>query len=396
MSPRQNSPSKMEDLPDLTAAGYKFVKGAPQPPPILQPKFTFADLKAAIPAHCFQRSMAKSFSYLAWDVIVCSVLFYGAYNVLELMPLPFVVKVIGYLAYWFVQGSYMTGLWVIAHECGHQGFSESGLVNDVVGAIFHSILFTPYHSWKITHRIHHANTGSCENDEVYVPITHAEVQPTWSETLEDSPIYNLFKIIQMLILGWMPGYLCLNSWGPKKYNDVAKNHFNPNSSFYLPKERYLVILSNIECFAALSVLGYFIYTYGFWLVFKLYIVPYMVVNYYVVLITYLHHTDTFIPHLREGEWNWLHGNLCTVDRSFGKWIDSVIHRVADTHVCHHLFTKIPHYHAAEATEAMKPILGEYYLNDPTPIFIGKFIFGYEDLQVVILSHFSSMAIHQTL
>ena len=36
------------------------------------------------------------------------------------------------------------------------------------------------------------------------------------------------------------------------------------------------------------------------------------------------------------------------------------HKIGSTHVVHHLFSKIPHYHALEATEAIKPILGEYY------------------------------------
>lgn len=31
---------------------------------------------------------------------------------------------------------------------------------------------------------------------------------------------------------------------------------------------------------------------------KYYLLPYMVVNYHLVLITYLQHTDVFIPHFR--------------------------------------------------------------------------------------------------
>lgn len=32
------------------------------------------------------------------------------------------------------------------------------------------------------------------------------------------------------------------------------------------------------------------------------------------------------------------------------------------------FTKIPHYHLLDATEALKPILGSHYKLDTTPIF----------------------------
>lgn len=358
----------MDDPIELSKAGYTHIDGTPKPQPIPKPQFTLAELKAAVPAHCFERSMVKSFGYLAWNLLVCTVLFYATYLLLEVLSVPLVIKVPAYLAYWFVQGSYMAGIWVIAHECGHQAFSENHIVNDIVGLIFHSALLVPYHSWKITHRRHHSNTGSCENDEVFVPVAQSQLKPTWSETLEDSPIYNLYKITLMLVVGWMPGYLCFNGWGPKKYRNGPKSHFNPYATFFLPKERLSIVLSDITFAAAVSVLGYCIYTYGFGLVFKLYLAPYVVTNAYLVLITFLQHTDTYIPHFREGEWTWLRGSLCTVDRTFGKWLDGVLHHIVDTHVCHHIFSKMPHYHASEATEALKPILGQYYLKDTTPVF----------------------------
>lgn len=40
--------------------------------------------------------------------------------------------------YTFIVGLISTGLWVIAHECGHQAFSESKLINNTVGWILHS------------------------------------------------------------------------------------------------------------------------------------------------------------------------------------------------------------------------------------------------------------------
>lgn len=45
------------------------------------------------------------------------------------------------------QGGIMTGLWVVAHECGHRAFSDSDLICDVVGLILHSALLVPYHRY---------------------------------------------------------------------------------------------------------------------------------------------------------------------------------------------------------------------------------------------------------
>ncbi|KAK4354509.1 hypothetical protein RND71_026703 [Anisodus tanguticus] len=71
--------------------------------------------------------------------------------------------------YWIVQGCVCIGIWVIAHECGHQAFSDYPWINDTVGLILHSALLAPYFSWKYSHRHHHSNTGSLERDENYVP-----------------------------------------------------------------------------------------------------------------------------------------------------------------------------------------------------------------------------------
>jgi fatty acid desaturase len=80
-------------------------------------------------------------------------------------------------------GCVMTGLWVIAHECGHGGFSDSTLVNDVVGWVVHSSLLVPYFSWKISHRRHHAATNNLSRDEVFVPTLQPDARNM--DTLEE-------------------------------------------------------------------------------------------------------------------------------------------------------------------------------------------------------------------
>lgn len=362
--------SKLEmnnDYDELIKAGYQYVEGTPVPQPIARPQFSLSELKNAIPPHCFERSMLKSFGYLARDFVYVGLLAYVAYVTLEQRSLTW--QLIGYPIYWFLQGSVLFGVWVLAHECGHSAFSDSDFVNDTVGLIVHSALLTPYHSWQISHRKHHANTGSCEHDQAFVPFSKSDLEPTWSDALEDSPLYNLYKIFKILSIGWMPGYLGFNGWGPRKYDNQPKCHFNPNAAIFSPKERNLVILSDVGVVLAMVTLGYIISICGFPIVMRLYFMPYLVMNAYLVTVTYLHHTDTYVPHFREGEWTWLRGSLCTVDRSYGKILDVVLHHITDTHVCHHIFSKMPFYHCVEATEAIKPILGKYYLKDTTPVLL---------------------------
>ena len=166
--------------------------------------------------------------YLLVDIFQAALLFYCAswidpltenlqWSLLSLSPettrsfLRFVL----WSVYGIAQGLVFTGLWVIAHECGHQAFSPSKYVNNTVGWILHSALLVPYHSWRISHARHHAGTGHMTRDEVFVPSTREErgllplhpanddspvvtEKTTWgewlAELLEDAPLFNLSLI----------------------------------------------------------------------------------------------------------------------------------------------------------------------------------------------------------
>ena len=51
------------------------------------------------------------------------------------------------------------------------------------------------------------------------------------------------------------------------------------------------------------------------------------VNWYLIMITYLQHTDLTIPHYRDGEHTFVRGALCTIDRSFGI-LDHFFHHIS--------------------------------------------------------------------
>jgi fatty acid desaturase len=65
-------------------------------------------------------------------------------------------------------------------------------------------------------------------------------------------------------------------------------------------------------------------------------------NHWIVMLTYLHHSDPTVPHYRASEWNWLRGALATVDRPLLGWIGRFfLHNISHDHVAHHLFPDIP-------------------------------------------------------
>ena len=83
----------------------------------------------------------------------------------------------------------------------------------------------------------------------------------------------------------------------------------------------------------------------------------------LVAITYLQHTDPTLPHYQGSTWNFARGAAATIDREFGFIGRQIFHGIIETHVLHHYISTIPFYHADEATEAIKPIMGQHYRAD---------------------------------
>ncbi|KAH7423072.1 hypothetical protein KP509_12G038300 [Ceratopteris richardii] len=325
--------------------------------PHSKPPFTLAQLKKAIPPHCFNRSIVKSSAYLLLDLLISGSLLYATSFITKLGP----VGWIAWILYWIVQGCVLTGVWVIAHECGHHAFSDYSLVDNVVGLILHSSLLVPFFSWKYSHRRHHSNTGSMTRDEVFLPKTKDRLGI--AAIFLNNPIGRLLSIIVTLLLGW-PLYLIFNVSG-RPYDRFA-SHFDPNGPIFNNRERLQVVISDLALLTVGACLFKLASIYGTLWLLKVYVVPLLIVNGFLVLITYLQHTHPSLPHYADAEWEWLRGALSTVDRNYGI-LNHVFHHITDTHVTHHIFSTMPHYHAAEATEEMKPILGQYYQFDSTPI-----------------------------
>jgi omega-6 fatty acid desaturase (delta-12 desaturase) len=90
------------------------------------------------------------------------------------------------------------------------------------------------------------------------------------------------------------------------------------------------------------------------------------VNHWLVLITFLQHTDPVLPHYSAKEFTFPRGALSTLDRtllgnlgSVAGWIgETATHGISATHVLHHTSSKIPHYNAWEAADALRARLAK--------------------------------------
>ncbi|KAI5475986.1 hypothetical protein MNV49_000545 [Pseudohyphozyma bogoriensis] len=371
----------------------------------IPPSWTTAELHAAIPAHCFQRSTLRSLPYLVAQVAIVGGLFYSATQIDSVAvgdrTTTRILQCGAWWIYWTVQGMFMMGLWILGHECGHRAFSPHKLVNDVFGFLLHSFLLVPYHSFRISHAKHHAATGHLTRDEVFVPQSREDVGlPSRSailpaqadnedvpktksvvkiggprfgemmdELLEDVPLYRLGWLIVRHLTGW-PLYMFVNATGRKCYPQWTTNHFDPRSAIFRETQFWDIIISDFGFVGMLGCLRLVANQVGWSAVMAYYGVPYLMVNHWVVMLTYLQHTDPLVPHYNSSSWTFARGALSTIDRKclgpVGKW---VFHGVSENHVAHHVASKIPHYHLWEATEALKKFLGPHYFSSDENMFV---------------------------
>ncbi|KAH0564952.1 hypothetical protein GP486_001660 [Trichoglossum hirsutum] len=263
------------------------------------PDFTIKQIRDAIPAEYFERSALFGFGYVFRDLSLLAATFY-AFNT-HVTP-AFVPSFSARFALWslysFLNGLFGTGLWVLAHECGHQAFSTSRALNNAVGWTLHSALLVPYFSWKISHRKHHRGTGHMERDMVFVPRTREHFAAhrglraeDLSEVMEDTPIYSALHLIGRQLVGW-PIYLMTNDTGhdfherqPEgrgvgKRNGFFKgvNHFNPQSPLFEEKDANLVLLSDLGLAIMCYVLWCIGQAYGWENLLIWYFLPYLWVN----------------------------------------------------------------------------------------------------------------------
>lgn len=240
--------------------------------------------------------MFWSFYYLVRDLAYSAVLLGALFTLLH-TPLIQESRLLYYAvvnSYAICQGIVWTGLWVIAHDCGHSGFSAFSVLNDTVGFVLHSSLLAPYFSWKSTHRRHHIYANHIDNDLNYVPPQRSEYAQKIGVAVEkleevgqDAPVVLLLRILLQQTIGWnwyiLSNITCPPTAVVKKNMSVWRHsHFDPWGALFRSSEVFAIILSDIGCFTTMVVLYILYLNLGsFEMLFWVYILPWTWVNHWI-------------------------------------------------------------------------------------------------------------------
>lgn len=303
--------------------------------------FTQQDLRAAIPDRCFEANAWRSSAYLVLDLAIIAAL-YAALTQVSAWYLEWPIL--------FLIGTMLWSLFVIGHDAGHGSYAKSRLLNSIFGILIHGAILVPYRGWQRSHALHHMKTGHFRDEEVFRACRR-----------EEDSLYRkiIFRFGIFVLIGW-PMYK-IGIRNITTYKPITGSHYLPQSDLFTKSVRasWYWGLASVAAFLTLYLSLGFIYGWGFFA--KYILAPYLIYGCWLTLVTYMQHVSPEVPVYDEKDWTRLKGALASVDRDYGPF-NWITHNIGNLHVIHHIFPTIPHYRLQEATDAVKPILGDRYLS----------------------------------
>ena len=219
-------------------------------------------------------------------------------------------------------------------------------MNDVMGTFLHAPLLVPFYPWKLSHHHHHKNTGNIDKDEIFYPTRERDHPDNFK------PLHLFYGGVSWFAYLWSGYY-------PRKVNHL--NPFEPMFAAHV-----------LGCFFSLGALVVWVgMLLHYWSLCGLpalllhYGVPCFIFASWLVVVTFLHHTEVGVSWYGDTRWNYVRGQLSSVDRDYG-WAHSLTHNIG-THQIHHLFLLIPHYHLEEATKAFRAVYPQFVRRSSLPI-----------------------------
>lgn len=287
---------------------------------------TTRDLRRAIPPECFELSPGRALAGVAASIAVAI----AVYAALIVNPYWWLLPPL-----WFVAGTTMWGFYVIGHDCGHGSFSRNQRLNHFVGHLMLTPFLYPFHSWRLLHNRHHANTNSLENDIDWRPLPSAVYRklPWMSRT-----VYRLIRTVF-----WWAG--TLHQWATRAFD--LKQYATERERRYVRFSIAMVVLFAIVFFPLL------VYAAGFWGIVKYWLVPWLVAHGWFSIITLTHHTHPEIPYLDRQRWSFPSANLTgVVYCRYPRWMEYLGHDI-NVHIPHHILPRIPFYNLRRAHEGLR-------------------------------------------
>jgi len=240
-----------------------------------------------------------------------------------------------FLPLWILSGLGGWGLHCIAHDCGHNSFSRSRVLNIVVGHLALLPLVYPFFSWKHVHALHHMHTNSLEMDTDWRPMSRAAYRrlPIWD------------RIIYFGTRTWAFWAGTINYW----VVSGIRPGFFPKREMRVQAWTSLMLVIGITS----VYIGLLVSMAGWWGVLIYFICPWLAIHAWFSATTLMHHTTQELPFLSSKDWNVNASRLLsTTDYVYPRWLLFLTHNIS-IHTAHHVLPIVPFYNLPKAQKALK-------------------------------------------
>jgi acyl-lipid omega-6 desaturase (Delta-12 desaturase) len=300
-------------------------------------KIKSSDARGIVPKNCYTRSYAKTFLWLGLDLLFFML---GMFLVFSNPYAGF--KLLGGV----ILGVATAMLFVWAHDAAHGTLFKNKQVAELLGTLAMLPSLNIYRMWAYGHnRVHHGFTSFSPMDWIWRPFTAKQYQNLSSfqkllYRIERSFFTCAFHYLRRV---WWAEMLSFNPGKDKK-----------QQRYYRDGKHFVAI------YAVIMSVGAYIFAGGLIGIIAGVILPFIVFNYFISMIVYLHHTHPDIPFFDvKSEWSQVVGALyCSTIIKCSKPAQILLHHIM-THIPHHLDVRIPFYHLPEAYEALKKEYGQY-------------------------------------
>ena len=301
-------------------------------------KIKTSEARQFIPQKCYQRSLSKIFF---WYVLDLFVFLFG------IMMIFFNAQISLQLCGGLITGIATAMLFVWAHDAAHGTLFKNKKIAEILASISMLPSLNIYRMWSYGHnKVHHGFTSFSPIDWIWRPLSPQQY-------------HNLSKLQRALYRIERNIFTCAFHYFRRIWW-IEMIRFNPGKTkqqrHYYRQGKYFVLSYGLT----VSALAYY-FAGGIIGIIAAVILPFIVFNYFIAMIVYLHHTHPDIPFFDlKKEWSHSIGALyCSTIIHCSKFSKMILHNIM-THIPHHLDTRIPFYHLPCAYRALKKEYGKYF------------------------------------
>jgi acyl-lipid omega-6 desaturase (Delta-12 desaturase) len=308
-----------------------------------QNQYTFDDLRAAIPAHCFSRSTLKGLLAL----FVAFAVYGGATVVLYTANAWWILVVAA-----IVRGLTIGPTFIVGHDACHDSLTPHSRLNRFLGQLAFLPSMHSFTAWKYRHNfIHHRHTQILELDSGYPPLTVTEYAAL---SIAKQMLYRASRTAVFAGLLYFPEWLTKQLLPSATNRAAYKKAGNYFAADYVLIVMWLLLEIALfsGLFAYVGVVPEGKYSPIVMLFFGI-IVTQFVWNWQMGFVTFLHHFHPDVKWYREAEAPPAATRqlTSTTHMGFPAGTSWAMLNILE-HTAHHIDPKIPLYHLPKAQAAL--------------------------------------------